>query len=456
MSYLAASRLLLRNPRAAVRLPTASLARNFSSTTPNMALTEAQKAIVKSTAPILKEHGLTITSVFYKNMIGAHPELRNIFNLSNQRTGAQQKSLANAVLAYATHIDELEKLGPAVERIAQKHVSLGVTADQYAIVGKHLIGAIAEVLGDGLTPEVADAWVAAYGQLADVFVKREGDLYDEAGDWRGWRRFRIDRREQESSLVTSFYLKPAEGDTAAPLPRFLPGQYISLRVRVPELGDVWQCRQYSMSEAPQGDHYRISVKREGPAVVVDGEHPGVVSNLLHSKYQVGDEVEITFPRGEFFIDINDTAKADAPLVLLSAGVGVTPLTSILDSVLAPESKMAKRPIRWIHAARRSDQMAFAAHVRKVTVDNNNVGSKVFLNEVVEGEEQGKTYDFQGRLDLDALDKAEDLGLETKSTDYFVCGPQEWMLAVLHKLEALGVERERIRLELFGTGDVENV
>ncbi|KAG7111319.1 Flavohemoprotein like [Verticillium longisporum] len=152
MSYLASSRSLLRNSRAAIRLPT-TIARTFSSTTPNMAITEAQTAIVKSTAPILKEHSLTITTVFYKSMLGAHPELHNIFNISNQRSGAQQKSLANALLAYATHIDELQKLGPAVERIAQKHVSLGITPDQYAIVGEHLIKAIATVLGDGLTPE---------------------------------------------------------------------------------------------------------------------------------------------------------------------------------------------------------------------------------------------------------------------------------------------------------------
>ncbi|KAG7125919.1 Flavohemoprotein like [Verticillium longisporum] len=459
MSYLASSRSLLRNSRAVVRLPT-TIARTFSSTTPNMAMTEAQTAIVKSTAPILKEHGTTITTVFYKSMLGAHPELRNVFNLSNQRSGAQQKALANAVLAYATHIDELQKLGPAVERIAQKHVSLGVTPDQYAIVGEHLIKAIATVLGDGLTPEVADAWVAAYGQLADIFVKREGDLYDQAGDWRGWRKFRIDRRQQESNTVTSFYLKPAEGDTSGPLPPFLPGQYVSVRVRVPEYGDVWQCRQYSMSEAPQGDHYRISVKRERAAEdagATSADHPGVVSNILHDKFQVGDEIEITYPRGEFFIDVNDATKADAPLVLLSAGVGVTPLTSILDAVLAgPESKMTKRPIRWVHAARRTDQMAFAAHIKKVTADNANVKSKVFLNTVVEGEEQGRAYDFKGRLDLDVLDGAQDLGLNSKETDYFVCGPQAFMVEVLHKLEALGVERARVRLELFGTGDAEDL
>lgn len=418
-----------------------------------MGLTAAQTEIVKSTAPILKVHGDTITSLFYKNMIEAHPELRNIFNLSHQRTGAQPRALASAVLAYATHIDQLQALGPAVERIAQKHVSLGVTEDQYPIVGKYLMEAIGTVLGDGLTPEVADAWTAAYGQLADVFIKREADLYDDAGDWRGWRSFKVERREPESASVSSFYLAPADGK---PLPPFRPGQYVSVRVRVPELGDVWQCRQYSMSEAPRSDHYRLSVKREAvPAGAEPGAHPGVVSNILHDKFQVGDQIEMSFPRGEFFIDVNDTSKANAPLVLLSAGVGVTPLVSILETVLAPDSKTAGRPIRWIHAARNSEQMPFHEHVRALAEGRPNVDTRVFLNEVRDGDVEGREYDFQGRMDLARLDKERHLGLRDPATEFYVCGPAPWMLGLRAKLEAMGVERESIKMELFGTGDVED-
>lgn len=418
-----------------------------------MGLTAAQTEIVKSTAPILKEHGETITTLFYKNMIGAHPELRNIFNLSHQRTGAQPRALASSVLAYATHIDNLQAVLPVVERIAHKHVSLGITADQYDIVGKHLMEAIAAVLGDGLTPEVAEAWTAAYGQLADVFIKREADLYDEAGDWRGWRKLKIERREQESSSVSSFYLAPADGKA---LPPFNPGQYVSVRVQVPELGNVWQCRQYSLSEAPAADHYRLSIKKElAPGGVEEaGKHHGVVSNLLHENYQVGDEVEMSFPRGEFWIDVEDASKADVPLVLLSAGVGVTPLVSILESILAPESKTSGRPIRWIHAARNSSEMAFYKHVRGLAAANPNIDMKIFLDTVREGDVKGQEYDFEGRFDVGALDKEQHLGLRDPRTDFYVCGPAPWMLDLRSKLEGMGVERESVRMELFGTGEVE--
>ncbi|EEY22838.1 bacterial hemoglobin [Verticillium alfalfae VaMs.102] len=334
-----------------------------------MAMTEAQTAIVKSTAPILKEHGLTITTVFYKSMLGAHPELHNVFNLSNQRSGAQQKSLANAVLAYATHIDELQKLGPAVERIAQKHVSLGITPDQYAIVGEHLIKAIATVLGDGLTPEVADAWVAAYGQLADIFIKREGDLYDQAGDWRGWRKFRIDRRQQESNTVTSFYLKPAEGDTTGPLPPFLPGQYVSIRVRVPEYGDVWQCRQYSMSEAPQGDHYRISVKRERAAETPAPRPPitrASCPTFCTTSPKLADGIKITYP-GRRGSPSRSTSpqRPRPPLVLLSRRCGCH--AHDLHPRLGPrrpESKMTSAPSAGPRRRGERTRWPLPAHIKR--------------------------------------------------------------------------------------------
>lgn len=439
------------SPRTLQRLSTPLRRCNFHTTARNMGLTAAQTEIVKSTAPILQVHGETITSLFYKNMIGAHPELRNVFNLTHQRTGAQPKALASSVLAYATYIDKLEALGPAVERIAQKHVSLGITPEQYDIVGKYLMEAIAAVLGDGLTPEVADAWTAAYGQLAGVFIKREDDLYKEAGDWPGWRRFRIDRRVDESDTITSFYLVPADGKL--PLPAFNAGQYTSIRVMVPELG-AYQARQYSMSQAPGGDSYRISIKKEAAPAGVDAPG-GLVSGMLHEKFQVGDEVDITYPRGEFFIDVTDASKAAAPLVLVSAGVGVTPLVSILDAVLGAGSAMPDRPIRWLHASRDSHQMSFHKKVRAVAAERDNVSMRIFLDKVSEGDVRGQEYDIEGRFDVEALDKETDLALRDPATEYYVCGPAPWMLDLRAKLEAMGVDRANIKMELFGTGSVED-
>lgn len=120
-------------------------------------LTSAQVAIVKATAPVLKEHGEEITSLFYRNMLDANPDLRNIFNMANQVGGAQPRALANAVFAYASHVDDIGKLSPAVERIAHKHASLNVQPQQYSIVGKFLLEAVATVLGDACTPEIAEA-----------------------------------------------------------------------------------------------------------------------------------------------------------------------------------------------------------------------------------------------------------------------------------------------------------
>ena len=123
--------------------------------------------IIKSTVPVLEEHGKTITTVFYKNMFAEHPELLNIFNHANQSQGRQQTALANTVYAAAANIDNLEAIVPAVIQIGHKHRSLGILPEHYPIVGEHLLGAIKEVLGDAATPEIIDAWADAYGVIAD-------------------------------------------------------------------------------------------------------------------------------------------------------------------------------------------------------------------------------------------------------------------------------------------------
>ncbi|EMT62580.1 hypothetical protein ACKRZS_012773 [Fusarium odoratissimum] len=415
-----------------------------------MALTAAQVAIVKSTAPILKEHGKTITTTFYRNMLGAHPELKNYFSLRNQQTGAQQAALANSVLAYATYIDDLGKLSHAVERIAHKHVSLFIKPEHYPIVGTHLIGAIGEVLGSALTTEIKDAWVAAYGQLADIFIQREGQMYEAAGDWNSWRKFKIVKKEAENDSVTSFYLEPTDGK---PLPKFLPGQYVSVQIPIPELDGLLQSRQFSLSEAPGTNHYRISVKLQGPTeepAVEDlaaGKIAGLLSTRLHNRYNVGDELELSPPAGEFSLDPADTSAAKKPLVLLSAGVGATPLVSILDSVL--QSPTASRPITWIHGARYSGSTCFVPHVLDSAKKHENITAKIFLEDVKEGDQ----YDFKGEIDLAKLQKEQLLQLDNADAEYYICGPEDWMVNVRAFLEENGVPRERQHLELFKTGDI---
>jgi nitric oxide dioxygenase len=421
------------------------------------AVTESQIAIVKATAPVLQEHGVAITTVFYDNLLRENPDLHNVFSNSSQATGRQQRALAGAVLGYATYIDDLPKLAHAVERIAHKHVSLQVTPAQYDVVGKYLIQAIGQVLGAAATPEIVDAWVAAYGALAAVFINREGEMYkaNAADHWTGWRKFRIVRKQPESSVITSFYLAPVDG---TPLPKFYPGQYVSLQVHVPELGYL-QSRQYSLSEGPTpaGEYYRISVKKEEADATAGVSVPGLISNLLHARYAVGDEVELSHPQGEFYVDPADVSKEGVPAVLISAGVGATPLKAILDSLTTTtrgQAPAVKRPVSWIHSARSSAMQPFGDAVRQICRENENVTANVFLRNLGPDDKAGVHYEFGDmRLDLAKLDAQRDLFVGDARAEYFVCGPEPFMVDVRAALEAMGVERSRVFLELFATGDV---
>ena len=188
-----------------------------------MPLTQQQAKLIKDSAPALKAHGNEVTRVFYNNLLADNPSLKEIFNTSNQFHQHQPRALAAAVYAYACHIDDLSTLGSTVELIANKHASLYVQPEQYVVVGKYLLAAMKEVLGDALTPELLEAWRAAYGQLADILIKKEDDLYKHTHGWTDWRDFRIKRKVKESEEITSFYLEPVD-ESFKPLSRFLPGQ----------------------------------------------------------------------------------------------------------------------------------------------------------------------------------------------------------------------------------------
>ena len=323
---------------------------------------------VKATAPVLAVHGYAIIQRFYERLFQAHPELKNLFNMRHQERGEQQRALASAVLAYATNIDNLQVLGPAVARITHKHASLNVQPEQYGVVGQHLLAAIKEVLGEAATTDIIDAWAEAYQQLADIMIQAEARLYEEAasrpGGWRGWRNFVVRHKRPESEVITSFFLEPEDGQ---PVADFKPGQYISVVVDVPRLG-LQQVRQYSLSDAPHGKWYRISVKRESG----DTDHSaGYVSNLLHDLVNTGDVVRLAPPFGDFHIDM----EATTPVVLISGGVGLTPLVSMLKAVL----KNTDREVVFVHGARNSSVHAMKDRLRGAADTNRRLTSIVFYD-----------------------------------------------------------------------------
>jgi len=399
------------------------------------ALTADQIARVKATVPVLAEHGTTITRHFYKRMFAHHPELKNLFNQTHQQSGNQPETLARAVYAYAANIDNLGALGPAVSRIANKHASLNIRPEHYPIVGRHLLGAIVDVLGDAVDQPTLDAWQVAYGQLANIFVGTEAKLYEGAA-WSGFRPFKVARKQVESDEITSFYLTPADGAAAC---GFEPGQYVSVTRFVDKLG-VDQPRQYSLSDAPHGKWLRISVKRE------DGREdaaPGHVSNLLHADVEEGTVVHVSAPMGDFTLE----RKKSTPVVLMSGGVGVTPMISMLSTLLADRSE---RSVSFVHACRNGRVHAFREWLNETVAAHPNVKRVVFYEAVDAADRQGVDYDFEGRLDVTKIADR----VIVPDADYYICGPVPFMRAQRDALTTLGVEPARIHTEVFGSGAVE--
>ncbi|KAK3053022.1 hypothetical protein LTR09_006086 [Extremus antarcticus] len=402
--------------------------------------------IVRSTVPILKEHGNAITLNFYDTMIKDVPELNNIFNRASQANGHQAGALAGALYAYASHIDDLGALSPTVEKICQKHASLYIQPEHYKVVGEYLLQAMGTVLGAALTPEILEAWGAAYWQLANIMINREAQLSDTAPNWTNWRDFQITNKFKESDEITSFYLQPLDNK---PLPTFLPGQYTSIQTDVPSLNYL-QCRHYSLSDAPNPSYYRISVKREAgvdPTNPDHVKHPGYVSNILHDAKNPGDVIKVSHPRGEFFY--SPSGAADHPIVLLSAGIGITPMLSILNTHNASGSK---QPVSFIHGARTTASRAFHRHAQYLADRHEHVKYTAFIKSPdTEKDVEGEHYHHRGRLSLGKLDREKELFVSDDSTQYFVCGPETFMTEVEKGLMEMGVEQSRIHMEMFGSG-----
>lgn len=396
-------------------------------------LSQATKELIKTTAPVLAEQGNSIIRRFYQRLFQAHPELRNLFNMTHQERGQQQEALARAVYAYAANIEQPETLAAMLRNIAHKHASLGVLPDQYPIVGEHLLGAIKHVLQEAASADILAAWAEAYQQLADLLIDMERELYDSSasreGGWRDWRTFVVQEKRQESEVITSFVLAPSDG---RPLADFLPGQYISVAVQVPELG-LQQIRQYSLSDMPNGQTYRISVKREGEP----GQPAGKVSCLLHDHIEPGDELLVAPPYGTFHIDVD----ARTPIVLISGGVGLTPMVSMLKTALQDPA----RQVVFVHGARNGRVQAMRNRLRQAERENENFRVIVFYNEPLAEDVEGRDYDHPGLVDVKLIRDQ----ILLPDADYYICGPIPFMRQQHDALENLGIPEARIHYEVFG-------
>ncbi len=389
--------------------------------------------IVKSTAPVLAVHGATITKVFYQLLLQNHPELKNVFNMTHQAHGTQPQALANAIFAYAANIDNLAVLSSAVEQITQKHSSLSITPAMYQLVGTNLLAAIKEVLQDAATPEIMEAWTEAYNDLATLFINKEEQLYRAAeakkGGFRGPKDFIVTKKEAESNIITSFYLRPADGSV---IPSFRGGQYVAVSIQIPDLEHL-HTRNYSLSGCPTQNSLRISVKKE------IGSPNGVVSNYLHDHIVVGDIIKLGIPAGEFVLQ--ETQK---PIVLIAGGVGITPLMSMF----MEQFHYGKNEVLFVQCAKNSAVHAFKDVSQKLAKQKDSLQVISLYDEPLETDESDNIHQFSGLLSIDILQ--EKLG--HLDAEYYFCGPVGFMKSVKNMLESAGVPSTQLHYEFFGPSE----
>ncbi|TFW14784.1 NO-inducible flavohemoprotein [Duganella callida] len=389
-------------------------------------LSTEHKAIITATVPILEQGGEALTRHFYLTLFKDHPEVKHLFNQANQNDGNQQRALANAVLMYAKNIEKLEQLGPLVNTIINKHVSLQIQPEHYPLVGASLLKAIREVLGaEVATDAVIDAWGAAYGQLAQILIGAEESIYAQneqaEGGWRGARSFVVVVKTPESDEITTFILEPADGEKVV---MHQPGQYIGLEV---EVNGGKHRRQYSLSAAANGVSYQISVKRE-PG--------GLVSNFLHDSVNVGDTIDLFPPSGDFVL-----ADSDKPLVLISGGVGITPTLAMLTKALT-----TNRPIHFIHAARHANVHAFRDHIDALAARHPQL-QRFYCYETTDAD--SPQPHATGYLNTEHLSQWLP---ESRDLDAYFLGPTPFMKAIKSHLASLGVPQSQTYYEFFGPAE----
>lgn len=235
---------------------------------------------------------------------------------------------------------------------------------------------------------------------------------------------------KESDVITSFYLKPEDGGKVS---SFIPGQYVTIQINIK--GETYtHNRQYSLSDAPGKEYYRISVKEEKGVDTPDGK----VSNYLHDHVGEGDVLPVSAPAGDFVLNMDSTL----PVVLISGGVGITPMMSMLNTLIEQESK---RNVCFVHAAINSNTHAMKEHVETVEKEYEQVKAYTCYSSPTEQDVEMKNFDKEGFIEREWLQTI----IPTTEAEFYFCGPVPFMKHINAALIDLGVKQENIHYEFFG-------
>lgn len=380
------------------------------------AMSQETLDMIIATAPAVAPKMLDITKHFYGKVIGKHPELMQYFNPAHNVpvSDHQPKALAGACIAYATNITDLSPLlveGGPVAAICHRHVALGIHPMQYVVVHANLMEAIGDILGEIVTPEIAAAWSEAVLFLAKAMIDTEESLYQmveqREGGWSGFAEFEVSKINALTDNVKQVTFKPpADSPLSGKNFAFTAGQYLSLQIDMN--GDGLSAPRHYTATSPVGaDYLQCTIKK------IDG---GKLSTYVHEQLKVGDKVTLSTPMGVFVAPAEPT-----PAVLISAGIGVTPMVNLKRSL--------------------GDSVKLVVHVDR-------------------SEETHPYRDFFEGCDtlfkytsVNGRPAAEDLATEMiekagADNDFFICGPEQWMDDIQRVLLAKGAKK--VSCEVFGS------
>ena len=371
--------------------------------------------LIEATLPLVGERMPEIAKNFYGRMLTAHPDLFDgLFSRSNQKNGSQQQALAGSIAVFATYLVQNPDTTPEamLSRIAHKHISLDIQAEQYDVVYKYLFEAIADELSDVITAEIAGAWTEVYWLMAHALIKMERGLYSGLASDKPLAPWVVVKKEAAGSDAVTFTLESADDTPVTPA---LPGQYVSVTVRMPD--GIHQVRQYSLSAGTATTRV-FTTKLD-----VDGE----VSPALHRDVQVGDTLILSVPCGDITLD-----QGDGPLILASAGIGCTPSASILRSLVDSDSK---REVLVLHAESNLERWALRDQMSEDIALLETAELELWLEIPSEGHHEG----FMSLANVT---------IPTNASVY-LCGPLPFMQSLRSQALESGVPADRIHYEIFG-------
>ena len=255
--------------------------------------------------------------------------------------------------------------------------------------------------------------------------------------WNGYRKFVVKQKVREAAGLFSFYLSPHDGK---PLPAFMPGQYLTFQLPVPGHSQpVTRC--YSLSDRPRPDYFRVTIKRQ-PAT---GDAAGAGSGFFHDHVQEGDILDVKAPSGHFFLDPAEKGG----VVLIGGGIGVTPLLSMLLTLVAAQ---ARREIWLFYSVRHRDEQIMPDALRTIERENPHVRIVICHSQPRAEDRVGQHYDEAGRITIGLFKRL----LPSNNYDYYLCGPGGMMGSLATDLKGWSVPSERIHFETFGASSVKTM